>query len=165
MCLPFLKIIDVGDFFGSVNWTSVFLTAAVLSLGDAIIKNGVSAYLSSLMPAAPLPLCLTVAFAALLTFALLVVVPVSLPLITILTAPLAALASASGFPPETVMLAAGFAGGCCFLLPLDVVPLLTYGTGYYTMGDCFKSSAPLQVWLVAIMSLLFPAAAKIFGWV
>ncbi len=148
-----------------MNWTSVFLTASVLSMGQAIMDNGVSDWLTSLMPAAQMGAVGLVAFSSLLTFALLVIVPGSLPLITILTAPLAALAGASGFPPELVMLTAGFAGGCCFLLPLDVVPLLTFGTGYYTMGDCFKSSAPIQLWLVVVMSLWFPLAARLMGWI
>jgi sodium-dependent dicarboxylate transporter 2/3/5 len=129
------------------------------------MDNGVSDWLTSLMPAAQMGAVGLVAFSSLLTFALLVIVPGSLPLITILTAPLAALAGASGFPPELVMLTAGFAGGCCFLLPLDVVPLLTFGTGYYTMGDCFKSSAPIQLWLVVVMSLWFPLAARLMGWI
>ncbi len=164
MCLPFVKIIKFKDFLSSINWTSVFLTAAVLSVGDAVMKNGISGRLVSLMPVSPMPMTGLIAFASVLTFLLLLLVPVSLPLVTILTPPLIALAASSGFPPESVMLALGCAAGCCFLLPLDVVPLLTYGTGYYSMTDCVKSSLPLQVWLVIIMSLYFPLAALILGW-
>jgi sodium-dependent dicarboxylate transporter 2/3/5 len=165
MCLPFVKVLDYKSFYNSINWPSIILIGTVLSMGDAIVYNGVSVWLASLMPLSPLPVYFLVAFAALLTFVLLVVVPVSLSLVTILTAPLIALAAGSGVSPELVMLVLGVCGGCCFLLPLDVVPLLTYGTGYYSMTDCFKSSAPIQVFLIVVMSVLFPAAAKIFGWI
>lgn len=52
---------------------------------------------------------------------------------------------------------------CCFLFPIDVVPLLTYGYGYYEMADMPKSNAIIQVilcllsaiWLPVICGMLF----------
>jgi sodium-dependent dicarboxylate transporter 2/3/5 len=165
MCLPFVRVLDYKTFYNSINWPSIILIGTVLSMGDAIVYNGVSVWLTSLMPVTPLPVYFLVGLTALLSFVLLVIIPVSLSLVTILTAPLIALAASSGVSPELVMLVCGICGGCCFLLPLDVVPLLTYGTGYYSMTDCFKSSAPIQVWLIIIMSVLFPVAAKLIGWI
>ncbi len=42
------------------------------------------------------------------------------------------------------------AGG---LLPLDTVPLLTYGTGYYSITDMVKISLPAVLILCVMMSL------------
>ena len=45
---------------------------------------------------------------------------------------------------------------CCFLFPIDVVPLLTYGYGYYEMADMPKSNAIIQVILCLLSAIWLP---------
>jgi len=64
-----------------------------------------------------------------------------------------------------MMLVAAIAGNACFLLPLDTVPLLTYGKGYYSIKDIFISSLPIQIFMVIIMALWLTVIGYSFGWV
>lgn len=49
--------------------------------------------------------------------------------------PIVLLASTSHHDPALYALPVAFTASCAFLLPLDAVPLITYGRGYYRMLD------------------------------
>ena len=49
---------------------------------------------------------------------------------------------------------------CCFLFPIDVVPLLTYGYGYYEMADMPKSNAIIQVILCLLSAIWLPVICR-----
>ncbi|MDR3160897.1 MAG: hypothetical protein LBU28_04710 [Spirochaetaceae bacterium] len=51
----------------------------------------------------------------------------------------------------------------CYLIPLDTVPMLTYSAGYYSMTDMMKSTLPLQIGIIIIMSLWIPFIGAILG--
>ena len=162
-CIPQLKTLRFDTFASSIGWDSVFLIATVLSLGELMVSNGVSGWIVSILPAMDVPTPALVAFAATLLFAMLVFIPVAPSLITIMSPPLISLALGAGVSPEIMMLAAAICGCCCFLLPLDTVPLLTYGKGYYSIKDMFVSSLPIQVFIVAVMALWLPVIGRVLG--
>lgn len=93
----------------------------------------------------------------------LVIIPVAPSLVTIMVPPLVALAAGASVAPALVILACALCACNCYLLPLDTVTLLTYGTGYYSMTDMAKSTLPLQIWIVVIVSLWLPVVGKLFG--
>ena len=48
-----------------------------------------------------------------------------------------------------------FTASCAFLLPLDAVPLVTYGKGYYRMFDMLVPGAIISMaWVVVMTALL-----------
>jgi sodium-dependent dicarboxylate transporter 2/3/5 len=48
-----------------------------------------------------------------------------------------------------------FSASCAFLLPLDAVPLVTYGKGYYRMFDMLLPGAIVTIaWVVVQTALL-----------
>jgi len=61
------------------------------------------------------------------------------------------------------MLTAAFCGNCCFLLPLDTVPLLTYSKGYYSIKDIIISSLPIQIFLIIVISLWLTLVGGFLG--
>ena len=158
LCIPQIRALKIDTFINGIGWDSIFLIATVLSLGDLMVSNGVSGFLVSILPVMDVSTPLLVASAAVLLFALLVVIPVAPSLIVIMGAPLIALAAGAGAPPAIVMFVAAVCGCCCFLLPLDTVPLITYGKGYYSIKDIFVSSLPIQVFMVILMALWLPVA-------
>lgn len=162
-CLPFTKILDFKTYVSEISWTSYFLMATVLSLGGAMVSNGVSQWISTLMPTLSLPVPITIFITAVICFAVLIIIPVSPSMVTIMASPLIAFASAAGLAPEIIMLVCGICACDCFLLPLDTVPLLTYGTGYYSITDMVKSSLPAVLILCLLMSVWLPIVGKIFG--
>ena len=164
-CLPQIKALDFKTYLNGIGWPSAFLIATVISLGNLMVKNGVSAWIVSFMPQTNMATPILLAFTATLIFLMLVVIPVAPSLIQIMSAPLVALAAASSSSPELVIIIMSMCGCCCFLLPLDTVPLLTYGTGYYSMKDMIKSSLPIQIFMVIVMSLWLTVIGKVFGMV
>jgi sodium-dependent dicarboxylate transporter 2/3/5 len=53
-----------------------------------------------------------------------------------------------------------FTASCAFLLPLDAVPLVTYGKGYYRMFDMLRPGAVISliwvVWMTFLILVLGP---------
>jgi sodium-dependent dicarboxylate transporter 2/3/5 len=162
-CLPGINVLKFKTFLEHVSWESFFLVGTVLSLGSAMVSNKVSDWLISLIPTLILPAPLLVAFVSALSFVLLVIIPVAPSLVTFMTLPFITLAAGMGISPVLIILTFGLCVANCYLLPLDTVPLLTYSTGYYSMTDMMKSTLPLQVCIVIVMSLWIPFIGKILA--
>jgi sodium-dependent dicarboxylate transporter 2/3/5 len=159
-CFPGIKVMEFKTFLKNINLESFFLVGTVLSLGSAMISNTVTDWLIALIPAITVPTPILISFVAAFTFALLFIVPVGPSLITIMSVPFISLALSMGASPALVMITFGFCVCNSYLLPLDTVPLLTYSTGYYSITDMVKSSLPLQICIVLIVTLWIP----LMGW-
>jgi len=161
--LPGVKIFSWKQYLDSVSWDAWFLVGTVLSLSAAMVNNGVSDWLISFIPTFSLPLPLFFALCALIICLLLIIIPVSVSLVTLLAVPFIALGAAMGVPAPLMMITLGMTVAHCYLFPLDTVVLLTYGTGYYAMTDLPKSTAFLQIWVIIVMALWMPLIAILLG--
>lgn len=163
MFLPGIKILDFKTFITEdVSWESFFLIASVLCIGNAMVTNGVSDWIISLMPLqSAMSPTLLVGLGALIAFVVLIIIPVAPALVTMLATPFIALGA--GWSPAAIMLTLAFCAGNCYLLPLDTVTLLTYGTGYYSMTDMPKSTALLQVIMIILMAVWMPIICPALG--
>jgi sodium-dependent dicarboxylate transporter 2/3/5 len=162
-CLPGINVLKFKTFLENVSWESFFLVGTVLSLGSAMVSNNVSDWLISLIPPMTLSTPVLTGFIVFVTFALLVFIPVAPSLVTFMSLPFITLAAGMGVSPVLIMLVFGLCVANCYLLPLDTVPLLTYSTGYYSMTDMMKSTLPLQICIVVVMSLWMPLIGRILG--
>jgi sodium-dependent dicarboxylate transporter 2/3/5 len=162
-CLPGIKVLKFTTFLEHISWPSFFLVGTVLSLGSAMVSNKVSDWLISLIPAMFLSVPVLIAFVTFITFILLVIIPVAPSLVTFMSLPFITLAAGMGVSPVLIMLAFGLCVANCYLLPLDTVPLLTYSTGYYSMTDMMKSTLPLQICIIIVMSLWMPLVGRLLG--
>ncbi len=163
MFMPGINVLNWKIFVKEdVSWDSFFLMGTVLSIGSAMVNNGVSDWLISLLPdqlnVSPMIL---VAMSAIITFIGLIIVPVAPALVTILATPF--IAMGTGWSPAALILTLGFCAANCYLLPFDTVPLLTYGTGYYKVIDMPKSTIFIQIWLIMVLALWIPFASRLFG--
>jgi len=161
MCIPGVKVLKFKTFVKEISWESFFLVGSVLSMGSAMVNNGVSDWIITLFPTIGFSTIIFVGFTAAVIFLMLVFIPVSPSLVTIMATPLIALAVGAGASPVLLILVLGLCAGNCYLLPLDTVALLTYGTGYYSMKDMAKSSWPLQLWIIVVMALWLPVLGRI----
>jgi len=154
MFLPGIEILEWKTFIKSVNFDSFFLVGTVLSLGAAITNNGISDCIVMLFPANNMPLPLLVGFTVFLVFMILVIIPVGPSVVTILALPLITLAGTMGHDPTIVIIALAMACGNCYLLPFDTIPLITYSAGYYSVPDMLKSTLPLQICVLAVITFI-----------
>lgn len=158
--VPKYEILSWDEFISSVSWPAFFLIGSILSIGHALITNGVSEWLvASYFPSAiNLPYA-GIAFAvAIIVFLMLIIIPVAPALIPLLAAPFVGIAQNTGFSPVLPIMTLGLMVANCFLLPLDTVPLLTYMTGHYKMLEMPKSTALIQLILAAAAALWIPVA-------
>lgn len=161
MLLPGIGVLNWKEFESSVSWSAYFLLGAVMSVGGAVVSTGASAWIAAaIIPASlNLPVFGVLFVVSLLIFALLIPIPVAPALIGILAAPLIYLANNTGISPIIMIMALGLCVANCYLLPLDTVPLITYMTGYYKMGELTKTAIPIQLLLGIAVALWLPVAA------
>ena len=138
----------------------------MMSLGNALSANGVSEWLVAILFSndISLPVFLIVALISVIVFVLLIPIPIGPALISMLGGPFISLAEAWGYSPTLLILPLVICAACCFLLPLDTVPLLTYATGYYKMTDMPKVSIPIQIVLVVLVAIWVPIGLMILGY-
>ena len=163
--LPKIEILTWTEYVNDVSWAAFFLVGTIISLGNNLVANGVSDWIiQTLMPSSiNLPLFGIVFIIGILIFLMLIVVPVAPALITMLVVPLVGLATNIGVNPIITIMTLGLCVSNCYLLPLDTVPLLTYMTGYYKMGEMAKSTALIQVVLAALVAIWVPLASILLG--
>ncbi|MEG2419501.1 MAG: anion permease, partial [Eubacterium sp.] len=163
--LPGFSILTWGEFCGEVSWAAFFLIGTMMSMGNALTQSGVSDWLvGTVFPssmAMPIPIILLVF--SLIFFVLLLPIPLGPVLISMLGGPLAALAISWGISPALLILALAICASCCFILPLDTVPLLTYVKGYYKMQEMPRASLPIQLSIAVCIALWVPVALGILG--
>ncbi|MDY2626895.1 MAG: SLC13 family permease [Lachnospiraceae bacterium] len=163
--VPGVEIFTWKEYSQCVSWTSFFLIGTMMSLGNALSANGVSTWLVNLLfdGQMNLPVHLIAALISLLVFLLLIPIPIGPALITMLGGPLISVAGLWEVSPALLIVPLVICASCCFLLPLDTVPLLTYSTGYYKMTDMPKVSAPVQAVILLCVTLWVPVALRLLG--
>lgn len=160
--LPKVEILSWDTFMESVSWPAYFLVSSILSFGNALSANGVTGWIASIMPSAvALPPTVVLFFLAVVVFVLLVAVPVAPALVTVLVSPFIGIAVNSGLAPALVVVLLACCSAQCYLLPLDTVPILTYMTGYYKMGEMLKSNWMIQAVMAFIVAIWLPIAYAI----
>ena len=161
--LPKIGVLEWKPFVKSVNFDPYFLVGSVLCLGNAMVSNGVSDWIITLLPTFNMPIIALVAFAAVLVFVMLIFIPVAPSLVTLMASPLIAMASGMGHSAPMIVLTLALCASNAYLLPLDTIPLITYSTGYYSMTDMPKSTALIQVFLVIVMAFWIPFSCGMLG--
>lgn len=159
LMFPGIKVISVDTFIKENSWDAFFLVGTVLSLGTVMKNNEVISAITSCLPNFNMQLFFFLLIVCLIVFLFLIILPVATSLITLIGAALMALGVLSGINPTLVILCAALCASNCYLLPLDTVMLITYGQGYYSMTDCLKVSAILQV----VMALLCSSWITLIG--
>jgi len=159
---PGINVLDVNTFLKENSWDAFFLVGTVLSIGSAMVKNGVISFISGLIPVVTLPTILFLMMVSLIVFLCLIILPVATSLVSILTLPLLTIGLSSGVSGTLIAITIALSACNCYLLPLDTVPLITYSKGYYTIKDMIKVTSILQVLLVIFIALWVSLIGAIF---
>ena len=78
--------------------------------------------------------------------------------------PMIVLAKSIGISPVAAAVITSFWGGVTLMLPIDAVPMLTYGYGYYKMPDMAKFGWLPTIILIFISALFIPFILKVLGY-
>lgn len=161
--LPGIHVLEPKRFASEYSWDAFFLVGGVLSIGSALVANGVSSYIAEIIPAMDLPLPLFVAFTAVIIFVALIFIPAAPSLIPVLAIPMVSMATNAGIAPAMLVACLGLCACNCYLLPLDAVCIITYSQGYYKMTDNLKVSIPLQIAMIVLCAVWLPIVGSLVG--
>ncbi len=163
--LPGIEVLTWERYVKAVSWTSFILIGTVLCIANTIVANGVSEWFVTDV----LPTSLTIStmqgvfFVAVISFMIMLVVPVAPALIGVLTPVIVSLAVTTGINPALLIITLGLCAGNCYLFPIDTIPLITYTAGYYKMTDMPKATIWLQVVFIVLATLWLPVAGNLVG--
>jgi sodium-dependent dicarboxylate transporter 2/3/5 len=163
MMLPGVEIFDVKTFLRENSWDSFFLVGTIMSIANAMVQNGVSSWMISMLPSLHMPIVPFIAFTVVFMFVMLLIIPVASSITALMVPTLIAICATVGVSPALVVLAAALCSCNCYLLPLDTVTLIAYSKGYFSMTDMARSTFFLQLWVVIVISLWLPVVGEIFG--
>jgi sodium-dependent dicarboxylate transporter 2/3/5 len=164
--LPGVNILDWKQAQASTGWDALLLIGGVTSLGRASVSTGLAQWLveGSVGGIHDWPAVAVVALISAFTVVIHLILPINPVIVTVLIPPLALLAKSTGVNPALYALPVAFTASCAFLLPMDAVPLVTFGKGYYKMFDMLPPGSVLSVLWVILMTLLLIAIGPMLGY-
>lgn len=142
--------------FRSVDWTTIFLFAGMLSMSTAMEKSGAAALIAesvvNMVDNPYLILAVCCGITALVTNFM------SNTATTALMAPLAIpIAIKSGISPLPIVMGIAMSASACFLTPVATPPnTIVLGPGNYKFMDYFKAGWPLQIISFIICVVFIP---------
>ncbi len=155
--LPGMNLFTWKEAERGIGWDALLMVGGVTSLGAASVESGLAQWIvdGSIGGVADWSAVGIVAVISAFAVVVHLVLPIGPVINAVLIPPLALLALSSGQNPALYALPVAFTASCAFLLPLDAVPLLTYGKGYYRMLDMFVPGAFISVcWVILITGLI-----------
>jgi len=157
-----LGVIKPQEAYHSVDWSVIFLIAAFVPVGTAMVKTGTDEFLASLIVdfskwfSGEWESYLTLAFFYFLTAAITQAVSNNAAAI-ILTPVALSLARTENIEPHAFLVAICFAASAAFTTPLGYqTNLMVYAPGGYRFMDYIRFGGPLNLLLWILASLLIP---------
>jgi len=154
-----LGILPTKEFYAGIDWSVVFLLAAMIPIGTALESTGVTQLLVDYL------LKVTAGMPAYVLLVLLLVVTMTLSDLlnnaatAILMAPIALhMAGVLSKNPDPFLMAVAVGASCAFLTPIGHQNnALVMGPGGYKFGDYWKLGLPLEIAivLVSVPAILF----------
>lgn len=159
--LPGVRVLEWDEFSDAVGWDTILMVGGVISIGAAVVETGVGRWVFEITLAGVSGwhiILLTMAVGMVINL-LHLVLPIAPAIVAVAIPPLIGLSQIQGVHPSVFVLTTAFLAGCCLLLPLDAVPLITYSKRYYSMLDMFKVGlAASTVWVI-LAGLWIPLVA------
>lgn len=166
MFLPGMQLLSWKEFQDAVPWGIVLMCGTIMSLGSVIESTGGAAFLAGLITnSGVMSLSSFAALALMLAFVYILhtVCPIGVAILGIFLPIMITLCAGFGMSPAvpTIALAVVVAGN--YLMPVNPTVMLTYGEGYYTFGDMFKTGIIPSIVLVLLMAAWMPFIVGVLG--
>lgn len=156
--LPGVNVLTWNEFVDSCSWEAIFMIGGVQSIAAGILGTGAAAWLvnSTLAGAVHWPVALTLLVASALAAILHVIVPTGPAVVGLALIPFIGVANLTGINPITITFIVVWWSGVTYLLPIDTVPLITYGYKYYRIPDMFKAGILPTIIMTGIAAAMIP---------
>lgn len=156
--LPGIDLLSWDGVKNKIGWNTILLIGAATSLGTTLWQSGAATWIaeSSLAGIQGASTFVVLLFIVVFTILIHLLVPINPAIVSIMVPTLVAFSTSIGMNPAFLAVPMGFTVSAAFLLPLDPVPLITYASGRYKMGDYFKAGIPVCVlWTIIMTAAMF----------
>ena len=159
VCAMALAGIEVlkADKVNSIGWSGVLLSGGATATATTLTLTGASQWIADLLSDAigsmgpVMVIFCVIIFAQLIHF----LIPTGGALVATVVPIMAAVAASIGMSPIVLTLIIGYTVSNCFLMPLDPIPLSTYGYGYWKLFDMTKYGVPITiVWSIILFGFM-----------
>lgn len=167
LSLPGGSTLEFKELVSRMNWGVLVMIMCILSVAHFVVATGAGDWMVSAIMAV-MPEGWKTPFLVLLVLSAVGavvhnVVPVGPAVAGILAYPFGVLAGDFGISMYCMLMVVAWQASLAYVLPLDCVPILTYSTGYYRMGDMARIGWVPTVALVALTATLLPALCALLG--
>ncbi|MBX9034952.1 SLC13 family permease [Gordonibacter massiliensis (ex Traore et al. 2017)] len=166
MFLPGIDLLTWGEFQKSVPWGIVLMCGTIFTIGGVVQATGGAEFLANLFMGSgvtSLGFFASIAILMALVYILHTICPIGAAILAIFIPIFITLCAGFGVSAAvpTISLAIVVAGNV--LLPVNPTVMLTYGEGYYTFGDMFKTGIVPAVVLIALITFWVPFIVGVMG--
>lgn len=147
-----------------VDWSGIMLVGGATAIAMTLSTTGASSWIASLLTGAlgTMSIVMVILVVAIFAIFIHVIVPTGGALVALFVPIMAQVAVGLGMSPIILSLIVGFTVSCVFLVPLDPIPLATYGYKYWKMFDMTKVGLIISVvWILLLF--VFMVAANALG--
>ena len=165
MFLPGMNFFTWKQAQQATGWDVLLLLFAVTSMGAVSSSSGLAQWLveATLGDVAGWSVFAMIATISVFTVVIHLMLPIAPVINAVMIPPIMLLGTAAGIDPGLLALPVIFTASCAFLLPLDAVPLVTFGTGYYKMFDMLLPGTIISVVWVIVMTALMLVVGPLIG--
>lgn len=148
----------VEDAYGTINWESIVLIAAMMPMSTALEKTGVSTMVSASLVSMLGGLGPYALLAGIYFTTSVLTMFISNTATAVLMAPIAMVAAQqTGVSPYAFLMAVTLGASMCFASPFSTPPnALVMKAGHYTFMDYVRVGLPLQIIIGVAMTFLLP---------
>jgi len=164
--LPGVKVLTWEQFTENASWDALFMIGGVGALAQGILGSGAATWLVDTLlsgAASWSPVIVYIVISAVIC-CLHILIPSGPAVVGLAVMPMIVLAQSAGVSPIAAAIITAFWGGATFILPIDAVPMLTYGYGYYKIPDMVKFGWLPSIVLVFIAALFIPFMLRVLGY-
>lgn len=154
--IPGVEVLDWSTYSKNVNINILFMLGGVSAVATGIVATGaanwlVNAFMGGVTSWPPL---LVVFMVSVLACLLHNIIPAGPAVASLACPPIIGIALSCGISPAACCAIIAWWASTAFFLPFDAITLVTYGEGYYSMKDMFKSGIiPTCIFLVFLVVL------------
>lgn len=165
MFFPGIDILTWKQFNDGVSWGVVLMVGAITGMASAIMSTGATQWMVDTIfaNAASWGSTQFTFINAILGAVLHCIVPSGPAIVGLAVSPLAIIAQSVGANVQAVVVSFTIFATVTFVLPVDLIPLITYDRGYWKFSDMIKVGIIPTIALILFMTFILPLWAGVLG--
>lgn len=158
-----IELLKLDHVKQGVDWNGILLVGGATAIAMTLSTTGASKWIADLLTASFGSMSIPMVILTVSIFALYihVIVPTGGALVALFVPIMASVAVNLGMSPVVLTLIIGYTVSCVFLVPLDPIPLTTYGYNYWKMFDMTKVGIVISIVWIALLFVFMTVANSV----